>query len=194
MEINQSITLHQLISYIEKEIVNNNFDNFSENINFKKLLLLYDSNLRDLLPYTFIELNKNYTRNLISTDYNNYTLILICWNPKRESPIHNHPCQGCWFRIIKGNIYEKLFTITPKDNYLSIVEEKHYKEGDVSFIDDTIALHKVGNLTDEIAMTLHLYMPPIDNCKIWFDENDKKSIVVKNTFHSKEGKMLKNVL
>ena len=43
-------------------------------------------------------------------------------------------------------------------------------------------------------MTLHLYMPPIDNCKIWFDENDKKSIVVKNTFHSKEGKMLKNVL
>jgi cysteine dioxygenase len=151
---------------------------------------LYDSNLRDLLPYTFIELNKNYTRNLISTDNNNYTLILICWNPKRESPIHNHPCQGCWFRIIKGNIYEKLFTITPKDNYLSIVEEKHYKEGDVSFIDDTIALHKVGNLTDEIAMTLHLYMPPIDNCKIWFDENDKKSIVIKNTFHSKEGKIL----
>lgn len=42
--------------------------------------------------YALFEPGKNYTRNLIATDDESFTLLLLCWNAKRESPIHDHPC------------------------------------------------------------------------------------------------------
>ena len=41
--------------------------------------------------YALFEPMKNYTRNLIATDDETYTLLLLCWNPDKESPIHDHP-------------------------------------------------------------------------------------------------------
>ena len=45
-------------------------------------------------PYAFWDADKLYTRNLVSTDGESYTLLLLCWNPGKESPIHDHPCDG----------------------------------------------------------------------------------------------------
>jgi hypothetical protein len=32
---------------------------------------------------------------LIATDDETFTLLLLCWNPSKESPIHDHP----WVRL-----------------------------------------------------------------------------------------------
>lgn len=40
--------------------------------------------------YAFFDGEKNYTRNLIATDDETFTLLLLCWNAGRESPIHDH--------------------------------------------------------------------------------------------------------
>lgn len=29
------------------------------------------------------------------TIHKTFTLLLLCWNPGKESPIHDHPCDGC---------------------------------------------------------------------------------------------------
>lgn len=50
--------------------------------------------------------NQAYTRNLIATDHDSYTLLLLCWNPGRFSPIHNHPGDGCWMRLLQGQVQE----------------------------------------------------------------------------------------
>lgn len=52
--------------------------------------------------YAFWDPSKLYTRNLVATDGKNYTVLLLCWNPGRESPIHDHPCEGCWVKTVSG--------------------------------------------------------------------------------------------
>ena len=42
--------------------------------------------------YALFDSQKNYTRNLIATDDETFTLLLLCWNADKESPIHDHPC------------------------------------------------------------------------------------------------------
>ena len=56
--------------------------------------------------YAIFDDEKPYTRNLISTDGETYTLLLLCWNPQKESPIHDHPCDGCWLQVVQGGIRE----------------------------------------------------------------------------------------
>lgn len=41
--------------------------------------------------YALFDCMKNYTRNLIATDDETFTLLLLCWNPDKGSPIHDHP-------------------------------------------------------------------------------------------------------
>mmetsp|Transcript_32952 Transcript_32952/g.75894 ORF Transcript_32952/g.75894 Transcript_32952/m.75894 type:complete len:159 (-) Transcript_32952:749-1225(-) len=61
---------------------------------------------RDLATYAHFEPTRNYTRNLVATDGKHFTLLLLCWNPGHESPIHNHPCDGCWMKVVKGTVQE----------------------------------------------------------------------------------------
>mmetsp|Transcript_16702 Transcript_16702/g.30240 ORF Transcript_16702/g.30240 Transcript_16702/m.30240 type:complete len:212 (+) Transcript_16702:91-726(+) len=51
-----------------------------------------DLTLGEWKKYAMFESKKNYTRNLIATDDETFTLLLLCWNPGKESPIHDHPC------------------------------------------------------------------------------------------------------
>lgn len=66
-------------------------------------------NASDVNRYAFVDMNRNYTRSLISTDHQSYTLALLCWNPGASSRIHDHPCDGCWMRVIHGQVRELLY-------------------------------------------------------------------------------------
>ena len=44
---------------------------------------------------------------VVSTDNRSYTLMLLCWTPYKESPIHDHPCDGCWLRLFLKREKEK---------------------------------------------------------------------------------------
>jgi len=57
------------------------------NLLFRRL----DLSLGEWRKYALFDPMKNYTRNLIATDNETFTLLLLCWNPSKESPIHDHP-------------------------------------------------------------------------------------------------------
>ena len=50
-----------------------------------------DLGLGEWRKYALFDSSKHYTRNLIATDDETFTLLLLCWNPGKESPIHDHP-------------------------------------------------------------------------------------------------------
>jgi cysteine dioxygenase len=107
-----------------------------------------------------------YTRNLIATDDENYTLLLLCWSPARESKIHDHPCQGCFVRTLTGSIQEWIYTINDAGDIV-YSRDCVYGAGLTSFMSDDIGLHKIGNPhPTEGAMSLHLYVPPFRKCKV----------------------------
>lgn len=116
------------------------------------------------LKYALFDEDKPYTRNLISTDNKTYTLLLLCWNSEKESPIHDHPCDGCWLQVLKGGIREVRY-----DKQLNCVADLDYIDGELSYITDNIGYHKVCNTGQNKAVTLHLYAPPFETCNIWYD-------------------------
>ncbi|KAL7430777.1 hypothetical protein ACHAXH_001681 [Discostella pseudostelligera] len=113
---------------------------------------------------------KNYTRNLIATDDETFTLLLLCWNPSKESPIHDHPCDGCWLRVCTGKIQETRYEINAAADRLEITSDMVFDDDAPTFINDSMGYHKVGNPSKSMpAVTMHLYCPPFNQCKIWLD-------------------------
>jgi hypothetical protein len=133
----------------------------------------------ELKYFAHFDNSRNYTRNLIATDGQSYTLLLLCWNPAIESPIHDHPCDGCWMRVVSGSVREKRYrkkqgeSSTGYDgtSCLMCTHDATWHEGEFAYIEDSMGYHSVGNpIATNTAITMHLYCPPFQRCKIWLDE------------------------
>jgi predicted metal-dependent enzyme (double-stranded beta helix superfamily) len=85
--------------------------------------------------YAHFDASRHYTRNLVATDGTTFTLLLLCWNPGRESPIHNHPCKGCWMRVAEGCVQEQRY-----------VENEKFANAD-SILDDESRLRRISSVT-----------------------------------------------
>ena len=83
-------------------------------------------------------------------------MYLICWKPNQESKIHNHPSNGCIYKILEGELIETKYDI----NKINLYESKIIKPDTVGYIDDTIAYHKMSNLSYYNSTSLHIYSPP----------------------------------
>lgn len=139
-----------------------------------KILSKVDFRTEELNKYTYWDKERPYTRNLICTDNKNYTLLLLCWNSQRESKIHNHPCDGCYVKCVRGMLRETRYTCNAYDNTITKSSVKFYSEGQVSYMCDEMGLHKIGNSdTSSGAVSLHLYTPPFKTCKCWATESCK---------------------
>lgn len=86
-----------------------------------------DLNEPELKEYALADPTKNYTRNLVATDSETFTLLLICWNPSKESPIHDHPCDGCWVRVRQGKIEETRYKVNEEMDSLEITSVETYE-------------------------------------------------------------------
>lgn len=132
-----------------------------------KVLERLDLSTTDVNKYTFWDLTKPYTRNLAFSN-KDFTILLLCWNPGRESKIHNHPCDGCFVKTLRGCIRETRYEIDNIANTLTETGKKFFTEGQVSYMADDLGLHKISNSNKETgAVSLHLYSPPFASCKCW---------------------------
>lgn len=126
----------------------------------------------EIQKYVFIDQDIPYTRNLVFSDLENFTLILMCWNPNKESKIHDHPCDGCFVKTLKGGVKESRYQMEEieKDGavakVMTFLFDATTAPGDVNYMDDYLGYHKIGCATEEVAITLHLYTPPFQSCKV----------------------------
>ena len=148
----------------------------------------------DWMRYAHFDPTQPYTRNLISTDHETFTLLLLCWNPACESKIHDHPCDGCWMQVLQGQVNECRYeypaaTTTSSSSlgavagadHLQCIADETFVEGQVAYINDSIGLHKVGNPSMDVpAITLHLYSPPFQDCRVWVENNNDDNNVGSN--------------
>lgn len=111
-----------------------------------------------------------------------YTILLLCWPAGKESKIHNHPCDGCFVKSVRGQIKETKYVEEDKcdastiegnasSRCMRVISEVVLSPGEVTYMDDFIGYHKVGNAetdeTQDCAITLHVYTPPYQSCKVW---------------------------
>eukprot|EP00474_Spongospora_subterranea_P004108 CRZ04566.1 hypothetical protein [Spongospora subterranea] len=117
--------------------------------------------------------DKSYTRNLISSDDVNFTLMMLCWNKGKLSPIHDHANSECWVRIVSGTALEEQFIKDPCDESapLQLKTVNTVPAGGVTHIHDRIGLHRLGNASSEhVMISLHCYSPPFRSCKVFPDK------------------------
>ena len=95
---------------------------------------------------------KTYKRNLIMKT-NFYEMYLLCWLPGQRTPMHDHPGNGCMFKIIHGTINERLY-----DSNFEMIQENVHESGSVIAIKDDV--HVMENKTNNYIASLHIYSDP----------------------------------
>lgn len=83
-------------------------------------------------------------------------VVLIHWKPGIFTSIHGHPRGGCAFKVLKGSLEEKRYTIDESQRLIAV---KTLQSSSIAYIDDNIAYHAVGNPYGTSAISLHAYTP-----------------------------------
>ncbi|EGZ29860.1 hypothetical protein PHYSODRAFT_476031 [Phytophthora sojae] len=174
--------LAQLVETLERELGRDPELAIKHKPKLQQLLEDFPVNMEELQRFAHFDPSRNYTRNLISTDNETYALMLLCWNRGKYSPIHDHPTDGCWVKVIQGHVNEVRYQ--KQDDKLVETSNIVLTSG-VTYMDDSFGLHKVGNPSQECdAISMHLYSPPYEKCRVWFDteDADKSSVSVANYY------------
>ena len=130
-----------------------NFDNIGN--------ILKDYNDSDWKHYVKID-DKRYCRNKIFEN-DNFEIFIISWNKNQNAPIHDHSCNGCWLKVLSGELIENRY----KTDSLELYQSNFMKTNDVSFMKNDIGYHSILNASDEIAITFHVYNPPNHKTKFF---------------------------
>ena len=126
-----------------------------------------------------------YTRNLIHKD-EDFELMIICWPPNTTAPIHGHEGEKCWARVQVGQLqicnYKEISSYPLE---LKMVQELSCSPG---FLDGPADIHSVENLSNEFAISLHVYAKPYEACDIY---NIGKGQIerIKLSYYSIDGKL-----
>lgn len=138
--------LNELTINIEKHIANG-YD--FKNIGY--LLEMYDSD--DWLSL----INRNTTgisKNIVYLS-SNIELIIISWVGEYETLPHNHASNGCWLKLLSGELSETLY-----NHQLQEIDTKNITSNQVSFMHNDFGYHSIKNKLDNNCYSLHIYSPP----------------------------------
>lgn len=103
----------------------------------------------------------NYTRNMVTDIGNHSKLLVLVWEPGKQSTIHDHPNTHCFMKILKGQLQEKLYDPKTTADDKILKRTTTLPNNGVAYITDDIGLHQIKNPTADVAISLHLYVPII---------------------------------
>jgi len=179
-----------------QELVDKLLDMFSgDSVDVEEVmdvLSAYNTCERDWKKFAKFDKYK-YTRNLVHEGNGKFNLMLLCWAPGNQSSIHDHSDAHCFVKCLKGHLLETRYhwpeDMKNEDGSLMIQEEEDIYEDEVTYMSDELGLHRVENTShSDKAVSLHLYSPPFNSCKV-FDERSGEISIPKApmTFWSKFG-------
>jgi cysteine dioxygenase len=123
----------------------------------------------DSLKHFATWLDEGYTRNCLMRN-DDYEIILLCWDKGAKTAIHGHGGENCWVYQVSGTVEEIRYTNI--NDSINESERLALNPGRISFMHDRMGFHAIQNISNDKAMTLHIYASPIDRCKVYNDEKD----------------------
>jgi cysteine dioxygenase len=114
--------------------------------------------------------DQHYTRNLVTLEPR-FELMVLCWGPGQESPIHNHEGQDCWMAVLDGEVEEVRYPMPSGSGTGPLLPKGAWRfiPGQVAFIRDEMGLHLVRPASTSASggVTLHLYSSPYAECNCY---------------------------
>jgi 3-mercaptopropionate dioxygenase len=85
-----------------------------------------------------------------------FSIVALVWRPGQVTPIHDH-VTWCVFGVIRGQEHEELFLLDEDAGCLVKAGARTNHEGDVSGFAPPGDIHRVRNVGDQTAISLHIY-------------------------------------
>ena len=118
--------------------------------------------------FNYYDINKFYKEHMsneLDNDNDKYNKFLfykndlldcyfIFWNKNSESDIHDHSQNGCYYKVIKGDVNEYIY-----NKNIKLIKMQNIIENEVNYIDNNIGYHKIINNSIR-AISVHVYSPP----------------------------------
>lgn len=88
-------------------------------------------------------------------------LLVLCWRPGQQTPIHDHNGSYGMVRVCEGVIWETMFVIDGQEG-LRYHTAREWTRGETTGA-DVPDIHQLGNpeVSGQDLITLHLYAPPL---------------------------------
>jgi cysteine dioxygenase len=139
------------------DLINNINQNLERDIlSLSKCNSILDNYIsHDWEKYAKKDIYSPYTRTLVYRN-NLFEIYIIVWNVKARAKTHDHAENGCLMKILKGTLKEEQYNTETK----ILQNIQTYKEDSVSFIHDSLHLHSIENISNDISISLHIYSPP----------------------------------
>lgn len=154
---------------------------------YAQLINRIDLPAEELEPFAYWDKDV-YTRNCVERT-EDFELILLCWEPGQITPIHCHNQQECWVYLAQGELEEKRYTWEEDMPTPVITSEGKAARGNLSYMNDDMGYHTLHNVGSKRAMSLHLYVKPINECTIW-DDGACTFITKQQSYHTERGEVL----
>jgi 3-mercaptopropionate dioxygenase len=85
-----------------------------------------------------------------------FSVTAMVWRPGQLTPIHDH-VTWCVFGVVQGLEYEELYALTADGTALREVGRGANATGEVSGFAPPGDIHRVRNIGDDVAISLHVY-------------------------------------
>lgn len=85
-----------------------------------------------------------------------FSVTAMVWRPGQVTPIHDH-VTWCVFGVVQGIEYEELYALDPDGTCLAEVGINENRPGEVSGFAPPGDIHRVRNIGDDVAISLHVY-------------------------------------
>jgi len=85
-----------------------------------------------------------------------FSVTAMVWRPGQITPIHDH-VTWCVFGVVQGIEYEELYALDARGTCLAEVGRNQNLPGEVSGFAPPGDIHRVRNVGDEVAISLHVY-------------------------------------
>jgi 3-mercaptopropionate dioxygenase len=100
---------------------------------------------------------KGYRSHVLHTEPDgSFSIVALVWRPGQVTPVHDH-VTWCVFGVIQGVEHEELFTLDEELGLLVAAGTKTNAAGDVSGFAPPGDIHRVRNVGDETAISIHVY-------------------------------------
>ena len=113
---------------------------------------------------------EKYARHLVHKD-KDFEILVVCWNPGQNAPIHGHEGEKCWMRVESGALQVcnyKLDSVEPL-----ALSMTNIIKGEKGYLDGPADIHSVENVYNEPAVSLHIYAKPFSECDIYCLDSGK---------------------
>lgn len=77
------LSLGELVEALQDELGKQHAAAFRDVEAVTRLMQSYDASLNEWKQYALLDESHSYTRNLVATDNQHFTLMLLCWNPAK---------------------------------------------------------------------------------------------------------------